>query len=109
MTTTIKAGVEFGRLIRGELVIWRPVMWAAHELVVEVFDSFGSGTMITSALDGTHSKGSLHYKGLATDYRIWNVPEARRSELRSQVAETLGDDFDVVLESTHLHVEYDPK
>ena len=69
---------------------------------------------VTSANDGRHKKGSLHYKNRAYDIRIKNIVGilefplvARTWAERMQVA--LGDDYDVVLEEDHIHVEYDPE
>ena len=67
--------------------------------------------VITSANDGKHSTASLHYSGNAFDLRIWAFKEnpAALRAFASRCAAALGRDFDVVLESDHLHVEYDPK
>jgi hypothetical protein len=69
---------------------------------------------ITSANDGEHSDGSLHFDNRAFDIRIKNIiagtefPLAARGWAeRMRVA--LGDDYDVILEDDHIHVEYDPK
>ncbi len=69
---------------------------------------------ITSAADGAHMSGSLHFVNRAYDIRISNIvgiddfPDAAKVWAeRMQVA--LGDDYDVVLEEDHIHVEYDPE
>lgn len=69
---------------------------------------------ITSANDSSHMEGSLHFVNRALDIRIKNIiggmefPLAARGWAeRMQVA--LGDDYDVLLESDHIHVEYDPQ
>ena len=65
--------------------------------------------VLTSGNDGSHSSGSLHYGGNAIDIRIWNLPDSvTPEEVRDQIAERLGENYDVVLESTHIHIEYDP-
>lgn len=67
--------------------------------------------VITSAADGVHSKGSLHYPengsegGQALDLRIWNLPDPQRTA--NELQRELGADYDVVLESDHIHVEMD--
>lgn len=76
--------------------------------VAQVYRKQGMESLtITSARDGEHMKGSLHYCGAAVDFRIWGLPDpkAAADELKRQ----LDKEFDVVLESTHLHVEFDPK
>ncbi len=62
---------------------------------------------IVHVMDGKHHKGSRHYVGLAFDMRIWYLdsPQAFAEELQR----ILGIHYDVVLEKTHIHVEYDPK
>ena len=58
----------------------------------------------------THSVGSLHYYGLALDFRIYyfsaDVLAKVYKELRQALC-YLG--FDVVLEKDHIHIEYNPK
>lgn len=62
---------------------------------------------VTSLLDGEHSKNSLHYSGNAADLRIWQV--SNPAALAQELQDALGDDWDVVAERTHIHVEYQPK
>ena len=73
-------------------------------------DAFGKhGYTITSALDGKHSRASLHYVGAALDFRTKHVPEEEHPLIRNQMAVALGEQFDVVLEANHIHVEFQPK
>ena len=62
--------------------------------------------VVTSARDGEHMAGSLHYCGCAVDLRIWGLPDpvSAADRLRRELPTA----FDVWLESTHLHVEFDP-
>ena len=65
---------------------------------------------ITSANDGTHMKGSLHYKNRAFDVRTLNLIDAdTAAEWVEALKLVLGKDYDVVLEHNHIHVEFDPK
>lgn len=64
---------------------------------------------ITSGLDGKHMRGSKHYTGDAFDVRTNNVPTEKLAPLKSLIAERLTSDFDVILESDHFHIEFDPK
>lgn len=63
--------------------------------------------VITSGADGRHSLTSLHYSGNALDLRRRNLrnPEGVVERLK----DTLGIDYDVILEATHIHVEYQPR
>lgn len=65
--------------------------------------------VVTSVTDGVHSRGSRHYAGAAFDLRIRELPPGGAGRLRADLADRLGGDFDVLLEDSHIHVEYDPK
>jgi hypothetical protein len=68
----------------------------------------GKPATITSAREGNHSENSLHYTGEAIDLRIWYLTPRQRRIYVDDLKWVLGDDFDVVLEKNHIHVEYDP-
>ena len=94
----IKAGVDISRLrpeIRKRLKGVAAIIWAneSEELT------------ITSTYEGTHSESSLHYANLAIDIR-------RKKESMfayNEIKRWLGNDYDVILETDHIHIEYDPK
>ncbi len=105
----LKAGVRLRGLA--------PEMLIADAVVAAVYAELGAvECMITSGSDGDHAAGSLHHAGLALDYRRWSLRrdgggDVERDDAREAVTrlrERLPG-FDVVLESTHIHVEYDPK
>ena len=83
------------------------------------FEKHNVDFWITSVKDGKHGENSLHYGGYAFDVRIRNldgVDGSFSSEdivlanvYAKELAELLGGLFDVVVESDHIHVEYDPK
>lgn len=87
----------------------RPEMVFAHSIVAEVYKEFDRDCIITSCTEGKHSKGSEHYKGDALDYRIRHLISGEAERIHAQIKERLGGDFDVVLEKTHIHIEFDPK
>ena len=62
---------------------------------------------ITSGNDGLHMKGSKHYTNEAIDIRIRDMVNRHRTF--RDIQRDLGKDYDVVLESDHIHIEYDPK
>jgi len=73
----------------------------------------GQSLTITSANDGTHMPGSLHYQGLALDFRTKDVT-LDKQRLFEEVKAALGRQFDVIFEdqggpNEHMHVEFDPK
>jgi hypothetical protein len=74
-----------------------------------VISSVASYLVITSALDGKHMAGSMHYKGLAIDVRLPSVEKVANMHIVSILRDRLGFNYDVVLESNHIHIEYDPE
>lgn len=97
-----------GVILAGLDLRMRPALLAAERIWRE--HGRPEGVTVTSGLDGVHSAGSLHYYGLAVDFRIryWLRPESREvaQELRSALVSNAG--FDVILESDHIHVEFQP-
>jgi len=99
----IKSGVRLENL--------RPVIVLALAIADDVFKSMTNESLvITSVSEGIHKKDSLHYRGLAVDirkprnYMFGNDIDS----LSTKLASHLGDNFDVVVEDTHIHIEYDP-
>lgn len=84
------------------------------EILLAVFDvwDFNSGLspVVTSAHDGKHMRKSLHYRGLALDLRTrYFKTQAEKSEFAGELRDRLGEEYDVVLERDHVHVEFDPE
>lgn len=100
----IKSG-ETGARITG----LRPEMVLACFIISQRYENFGYTCTITSGTNDPHSRGSKHYIGNACDFRTRNVAPNRLTELVDQIKSALGDEYDVVLEDNHLHVEFDPK
>jgi len=93
-----------------------------HSRMVEVMESLtylmeaqlGLECVVTSASDGKHKKGSLHYQGRALDFRTKHIPRERVVGFCNYVGAFLGNKYDVILEglntaNEHLHIEYDPE
>ena len=77
-----------------------------------VFAAHGAKLLVTACRDGKHMEKSKHYIGDAVDIRLasrWvttaNVDLAVLNEGRA----ALGDQFDLIIESDHFHLEFDPK
>ena len=85
----------------------RPEMMLAVIAAERAFSS--ADCIITSALDGRHSLTSLHYAGQAIDLRTRHVSKATAETVVAVLKEALTIDYDVILESTHIHVEFQPK
>ena len=62
--------------------------------------------VITSALDGTHSPGSLHYYGYALDLRTRHLEDKEVEKFADNLFQRLSSNYRVIRHSTHLHVEY---
>lgn len=89
-----------------------PEMWRIIQVArEEAPDLQGNSVWITSANDSTHMEGSLHYKNRAFDIRTRNVIEGHTSARvwQTKMQLKLGIDYQIILESDHLHCELDPK
>jgi len=85
----------------------------------EVYGHYLKECAITSVCDGKHGQGSIHGSGSAFDVRIKNLDGNSgdiskmdveiASHIVADLKHVLGPQFDVVLESDHIHIEYDPK
>lgn len=80
-------------------------------IVSYVLDEHNLHGILTHGNDGEHMVGSLHYKNRAidVDWPPWDGPPIEIDDIREAVKLILGEDYDVVAESTHLHIEHDPK
>lgn len=75
-----------------------------------VYQKYGLDFVITSMLDGKHSSKSKHYRGDAVDIRTRHIQnDNMKAQIVADIKSALGDDYDVILESTHIHLEYDPR
>lgn len=84
-------------------------------VVYSIFESHDLDCVVTSCNDSRHGAKSKHWIGAALDFRTKHIAsDATKARIVVQVKESLGADFDVVLESLgqdneHLHVEFDPE
>lgn len=81
-------------------------------ILTSVFWRHGIPTVITSCRDGKHKDGSLHYIGDAVDIRLpsrFNATVGIDLKLLAEGREALGEQYDLILEADHLHLEFDPK
>ncbi len=86
----------------------RPEIVLAMQVAESVLREFGTELTVTSCLEGRHRRNSLHYAGLAFDLRTRDL-EVDPSEVTARLRKALGPEFDVVLEPTHIHVEFQPE
>lgn len=74
------------------------------------YEVTGQQALCTSGMEGNHIQESLHYRNLAVDLRIWYTDEVGETAyFATELQRRLGDNFDVLLETTHVHVEFDPE
>lgn len=93
----------------------RPEMIVAYMVTASVYADHDYPLIITSANDSGHGHGSLHFQGAALDYRIadpagkWAIPKMELEIMVNEIKERLNGEFDTILESNHIHQEYQPK
>ncbi len=87
----------------------RPEILFALMTDERAYNRAGHELVVTSCVDGKHGRASLHYSGAAVDLRTRDVPADLVQAIVAEIREALGADFDVVLEDTHLHIEYQPQ
>jgi hypothetical protein len=83
----------------------------AAEVSEQVFKTLfpDKAFVITSVFDGRHKAGSFHYKGQAFDQRSRELNQEEIGRYLIELRKALGNDFDVLFEIDHFHIEYDPK
>ena len=99
--------IKNGVILSGLDIHMQPVLKAADR----VWRDHGQELVVTSGLEGTHSAGSLHYYGRALDFRTRFWERSEQEEVLKEMTTILEDteyEYDLILHSTHLHVEYDP-
>jgi hypothetical protein len=93
MATLYKEGV-FGEM--------QPKLSEAKRKLARKYAANGEDLVITSIREGNHTISSFHWDGRAFDHRKGGISLYIEKQL-------LGDDFDIIDETNHRHVEYDPK
>lgn len=89
--------------VRPEIVMGLLVMQGVYARL-GALESF----VVTSIIEGEHSSGSLHYMGCGADLRR-PPSDPLAKQIVAEAKAALGDDFDIVLESDHIHMEFQPK
>lgn len=90
----------------------RPELFEALRAAHEAARRFGVTCVVTSIKDGNHGAGSKHYQGLAFDLRTRHLGSVTPADFARTIISALGAfawRYDVVVEPTHIHIEYDPK
>lgn len=78
-------------------------IWVADR----VYEELGATQFcVTSLSDGKHKVGSKHYCGKGLDLRIWTLDEDKRKPAAERIQHRLGVGYFVLLESDHIHIQY---
>jgi hypothetical protein len=85
----------------------QPQMVVALLAAYHIWEQHGDLLTVTSCVDGKHSHTSLHYAGCALDFRTRDIKDQEIKTMALKAA--LGNDFDVLDEDDHIHVEYQPR
>lgn len=73
----------------------------------EIWHRHGQTLVVTHGVDGSHSAASYHYYGLALDFRTNFFGRDQAEVVCRELKDSLPDYYDVILHSTHMHVEFD--
>ena len=85
----------------------QPAMLLALMVAESAFQSRAIELVITSALDGHHSARSKHKLGFAVDLRTRDMPPGDTAlNLAGQIKSALGGEYYVLLESDHIHIQF---
>lgn len=85
----------------------QPEIVATFPIVESAFSP--KTAVITSAKDGRHRRGSLHYSGNAIDLRTRHLVAGEATKIILLLRQWLTDEYDVLLEKDHIHLEFQPK
>lgn len=98
MKICVKSGLDISGI--------QPEMVFGVLVCASVFDDADQKFTITSVCDGKHMPSSCHYFGRAFDIRTRDLRGVLAGVIGSRLQEALGSQFQVVVESDHIHVEF---
>ncbi len=88
----------------------QPILLDGLLRAMTVYQKYRVPFMVTELLPTVkHMEGSLHESGLAADLRTRDIIPEMVPSLVANLRRELGPEWDVVLEKTHIHIEYDPR
>lgn len=93
----------------GAILSTKPETEQMRRVMAAIWKSHGYQLTVTSGYDSTHGALSKHYGGLAEDYRTRDVAPSDLAVMVAEARRQLGRNYDLVIESDHLHGEFDPK
>ena len=86
----------------------RPETVVGMVVVDSVYLKHGTELVLTSITEGKHKTYSLHYVGLAMDTRTRDFKKEDLHDVVADLRASLGEEFDVLLEGDHIHIEFQP-
>ena len=101
MMFLLKEGVDVSG-IRPEIIVAIMAAFAAYA-------NENKECVITSVRDGRHLETSLHYAGQAVDLRTRHLTSEEKANIYKRLREALTRDYDIIMESDHIHIEYQPR
>jgi len=95
-------------------VVWHHMTWyrwqmwdIIHAAVTAAnFVTHGYVPTVTSGVEGRHSVNSKHYTGWALDFRIRDLGQPELDNWVKKMKTILGPKYLVLLEATHVHIQY---
>lgn len=85
----------------------KPIVSILNQLDQITQEILKRDTIITSGVETRSGYRSLHPEGLAIDIRTRDATKDQAQQIVHRIAETVGPCYDVILESNHIHIEYD--
>ena len=86
----------------------KPEILLALVVADGIYKDLGHELVVTELTGGKHKSGSSHYVGLGADLRTRYFDD-RGVAAAKILSHKLGDEYDVILEETHIHIQYKPK
>ena len=97
----LKQGVKIANL--------QPQLIIAIIVANDVYKAHSQELVITSVDDSKHGATTLHGKGCAFDCRTSYFLNGEGQRVANEIRAKIDEDFDVVYEGDHIHIEYDPR
>ena len=93
---------EHGTKLSGLKIEMRRALMCCEDAFKSVHPPF----IVTYTTNGVHSAGSLHPYGYAFDIRTRDLMHHERSAVIKYLQEHLPSCYQLIIHSTHLHIEY---
>ena len=80
-----------------------------EDAVDQIYNNLlGHNATVTYTVNGVHGQRSWHYNGNAVDTRVWGMSDSMRRTATRNIQDALGNNYQVIDENDHIHIEYDP-